>query len=301
MDASMVYQSALSAALAAPVDTAADWVKGSHGFARIATSDRGAVYLKNAADRLREFAETVRKNWAAYGGGAKPAEFAKPRKPRATVWPTVTVKVWRELIEAGEFSDAFALGAEKLGQLVYSGGRAAFAIVAPQPVDGLPGDFASGRRDDGRYVVFDTVSGVAIGARGAASRKAAEESALTLWAYRTEEQHAHALRSARSMYDTAPDVARAAWCAEHGIDCAGLPIAPAADPQAAAMQFDANPHRGMAAIVAPAAPDDDPAAAPAAARHSFDIHLITAAGPDSAGGHRIASDRFTCEIGRAHV
>ena len=61
----------MAAALAAPIESAADWVKSSHGFARIVTADGGAVYLKNAADRLREFADTVRRNWSAYGGGSE--------------------------------------------------------------------------------------------------------------------------------------------------------------------------------------------------------------------------------------
>ena len=78
-----------------------------------------------------------------------------------------------------------------------------------------------------------------------------------MWADRTEEQTAAALRSARNMHNTPETEARAAWCAEHGIACDI--IAPAADPEAAPMQFDPDPHRCMAAIVDAASMPDDAA------------------------------------------
>lgn len=299
MNASMVYQSAMAAALAAPIESPLDYLERQHGFVTIKTSAGGSARIRNCADRLREFADTVRKNWAAYGGGAKPAELAKPRKPRAIAWPAVTVKVWRELIEAGEFADAFALGSEKLGQLVYSGGRAAFAIVAPLPVDGLPADFASGRRDDGKYVVFDTVSGVAIGARGAASRKAAEESAREMWNDRTEEQHATALRSARNMYNTAPEAARAAWLTEHGIACdapaAPEPIAEEIQPEPAA--DDAAPVSDCMAAIIEAASEPEPVADDVAIAHAeFD-----AAGAADTASHPLEAAAQHLEKRRAQL
>ena len=91
MNASMVYQSAMAAALAAPIESPLDYLERQHGFVTIKTSAGGSARVRNCADRLREFADTVRKNWAAYGGGAKPAELAKPRKPRAIAAAVATI------------------------------------------------------------------------------------------------------------------------------------------------------------------------------------------------------------------
>lgn len=287
MNASLVYQSAMAAALAAPVESESDWIESAHGFARIKTAAGGFVSLKNCAVRLRDFADTVRKNWQAFGAGPKPAELVKPKKPRGAIaWPAVTLKVWRELIEAGQHAEALELGAEKLGLRCYIG-SGPFAVAAPMPVEGLSEFFASGRRDDGRFIVYDTVSGVSIGARGAASRKSAEESAREMWNDRTEEQHETALRSARNMYRTGPEAARIAWMKHHGIACDD---APQSEPEPIA--DDAEP---AAEVIQPAPvnPEPDPAE-PAADRYSFDIHLIEAGRPGYAGGHRIASETYTC-------
>ena len=83
--AQITYSAALAAAAAAPVQQAADWIS-EHGTVTIPTGARSSMTIRNCAERLATFAETVRKQWALFGGGPKPAAIAckwigRPRRP----------------------------------------------------------------------------------------------------------------------------------------------------------------------------------------------------------------------------
>ena len=223
--------------LKAPVQDHASPMMAMHGPERPADACRALVVFEpepgvrssctiaGTRPRLLAMADTVRKNWGRYGGGPKPAELVPAPKVRRASWPAAALKVWREQIECKEWADVLHLGMSALGGRVYQGaGRAAFMVVAPLQVEGLPAEFASARRDDGQWVVFDTMSGRAIGQRGAGSRKAAEEHARGEWERVDPDRRARVVSDARRDETTGADDALAAWCQAHGI---GADLVPA--------------------------------------------------------------------------
>lgn len=222
--------------LKAPVQDHASPMMAMHGPERPAGACRALVVfepepgarssftIKGTRPRLLEMADTVRKNWGRYGGGPKPAELQPAPRIRRASWPAAALKVWREQIECKEWADVLHLGMSALGGRVYQGaGRAAFMVVAPLQVEGLPAEFASARRDDGQWVVYDTVSGRAIGQRGAGSRKAAEEHARGEWERVDRDRRARVVSDARRDETTGADDALAAWCQAHGIGAEPVP------------------------------------------------------------------------------
>ena len=207
-----------------------------------------SLAVVRTAPRLAELAETVRKRWALFGGGAKPEEIKPRQAPRRAEWSPAIFKAWRLQLQDADHVGAM-LTAERIGARYYPGGgeRGCFALAAPVQVQGMPAGFCSFLRDDGRWIVADEVSGLAVG-DSAASRRAAEAGALERWADASEEKRAAALERARR---DPPDMAaaRAAWCKAYGIADPAAPAALAGDPAPAA---DLAPT--PAAEVAPAAP-----------------------------------------------
>lgn len=284
----VTYRAILAAAESAPTPGG----DGDHGRVRIPTSDTGHMMLQRDAASLQRWAEIVRKNWALYGGGPKPAEIARPARRVGASWSPTAVQVWREQIEAGQLADATRLGLEKLGARFYVW-RAAFCMAAPKPVEGLAPEFASGRRDDGKWLVFDLVSGCSIG-RGFPTRAAAEKDARRQWAIRSEEQRAHALQVARHENKHSQAQALAAWCEAYGIDSADIPAAlpdvdaPADAPADAAPAVPvAQPAEEIAAPAEASAPPADAEAAqsaPDAPGLLAELDAITAAARHRMGG-----------------
>lgn len=183
--------------------------------------------------RLLTLADTVRKQWALFGGGPKPAELVKPKAPRRATWPPTIVRVWLQQMECGADHAGAVLTGERIDARFYPGNTTTggFVLAAPMQVDGLPDGMVSAVRNDGRWVVADHASGLKLG-NGVGSRKAAETEALKLWSDAPEEKREHALKQARATL-VDHDAARDAWCAAHGImvdDPADLqPAEPAAE------------------------------------------------------------------------
>ena len=145
--------------LKAPVQDHASPMMAMHGPERPADACRALVVFEpepgvrssctiaGTRPRLLAMADTVRKNWGRYGGGPKPAELVPAPKVRRASWPAAALKVWREQIECKEWADVLHLGMSALGGRVYQGaGRAAFMVVAPLQVEGLPAHLGQGRR-----------------------------------------------------------------------------------------------------------------------------------------------------------
>lgn len=194
---------------------------------------RCSLTVRGTRPRLLELADTVRKQWALFGGGPKPAELVKPRAPRRASWPMSIVRVWLAQLQDKDHAGAVITG-ETIGARFYPAGNGtgAYILAAPLPVDGLPDGMVSTVRNDGRWTVSDLASGLKLG-NGAGSRKAAETEALRIWSDASEEKRAGALRQAR-MQSADHAAARAAWCKVHGIadelapaDAAAVPDVPA--------------------------------------------------------------------------
>lgn len=245
--------------------------------------------------RLENMAEQVRKHWALYGGGPKPATD-KPVK-RAVTWPANIIKVWLAQIEDRDYAGAM-LTAENIGARYYPGNKdSVFVLAAPVQVDGLPDGMCSVRRGDGRWVVADTRTGRAMESRGFGSRKAAEESAVAVWQGMNDDRRANALRVI-AKYETADTAAaRVAYCKACGIEDPAQPQEPA--PEAPEAPEAAPMSDCMAKIVATAAEPAQalPEVATVAsepARYRFGVHLLTAATPTSAVGYRLYSAQYVC-------
>lgn len=269
--------------LKAPVQDHASPMMAMHGPERPAGACRALVVFEpepgvrssctiaGTRPRLLAMADTVRKNWGRYGGGQKPAELVPVPKARRASWPAAALKVWREQIECNEWADVLHLGLSALGGRVYQGaGRAAFMVVAPLQVEGLPAEFASARRDDGQWVVYDTVSGRAIGQRGAGSRKAAEEHARGEWERVDPDRRALGVSDARRAETIGADDALAAWCQAHGI---GAEPVPAESDQVA----DTEP-----AVLAPDVAPVDPVPAVPAILQAWQVVAAAASGQPGA-------------------
>lgn len=227
---------------------------------------RCSLTVRGTRPRLLELADTVRKGWALFGGGPKPAELVKPRAPRRASWPMSIVRVWLAQLQDKDHAGAVITG-ETIGACFYpdAPGTGAFILAAPLPVDGLPDSMVSVVRNDGRWTVSDLASGMKLG-NGAGSRKAAETEALRLWGEASEDKRANALRNAR-MHSVDHDAARAAWCKVHGI---ADELAPAEAAAVADVPADVAPVPDLEPVpeclpAAAAAPADDVAQAEAAA------------------------------------
>lgn len=211
---------------------------------------RSSLAVRRIRPRLLALAEQVRKQPALYGGGR--IEQEKPRaarKPRAA-WSAGLVRCWLAQLAEQDYGGAM-LTAEQIGGRYYLCGGSdnrARAFVAPMPVEGLPERIISACRDDGRWVVMDSLSGLSICNQRATSRAKAEADALDRARGAAEKRGAtvEALLSDALARAAADDesAARAEWCRRRNI----------ADPR------ECDP----AAAVGAAPVECDPAEAPAA-------------------------------------
>jgi hypothetical protein len=163
--------------------------------------------------------------------------------------------------------------------------------------NGLPDGMCSVRRGDGRWAVADTRSGRAMESRGFGSRKAAEESALAFWDAMDDDRRANALHVIANHATADTAAAQVAYCRAVGIEDPAQPQEQS--PESPEAQEPAPMSDCMNDIVAAAAepvPDMPEPATDASepARYRFCVHLLTAATPTSAGGHRLYSAQYVC-------
>ena len=187
---------------------------------KVQTSARGYFTLRNTRERLEAMAATVKSKAAQFGGGLdRPAKRAEG----TITWPATALKVAKELMESNDYAGALDLGTDKLGALFYIGkaakGCTTFAVFAPVACDApeLCG-LHSGMKEDGRYTVFDVVSGATInGHKAARSRAAAIEAALGEVASRGFVAIAKAIAKAHANYAHDQAAAMALWKTERAI------------------------------------------------------------------------------------
>jgi hypothetical protein len=261
---------------------------------------RSSLAVRRVRARLLALAEQVRKHPALYGGGR--IEQEKPRaarKPRA--WSAGLVRCWLSQIAEKDYSGAM-LTAEQIGGRYYMCGGSdsrARAFVAPMPVEGLPERIISACRDDGRWVVMDSLSGLSICNQRASSRAKAEAEADAIERARgaAEKRGAtvEALLSDALSRAAADDesAARAEWCRRRNIadprEC---------DPAAAvgAAPVECDPAEVPAAPIECEAPESAEAlqAAPvesAAVEISADVAAAAVALERLTNGYAYCSDR----------
>ena len=181
-------------------------------YAKIKTSERGYAHIINDKKHLQAFADKVRKNAAAFGGGLIKTPKARP----AITWPAGPVKLVAEMLEDGQQGEAAALAIRKCGALFFMAGSTPFMAWAPQAVEGLPECLASVRSTaaGNKWQVIHLETGRKLGFN-CASRKAAEASALNDWTnILSEEQRAKVPSMAK---DHSTEDARAQYLAAAGI------------------------------------------------------------------------------------
>jgi hypothetical protein len=221
------YRALLDAAAAAPYEFFSVWSSreaddGHESHVSIPTGPTSMMRLANCRERLQQMAEKVRTHWALFGGGPKPAEL-KPKPKRAPAWSARLMSVWSAALEEGHQEDILSIALQHLGGRVYqTEGRRAFLLLAPQPVEGLPVQLQSWRRDDGRYVVAEVNTGHAVDNTGKTSRLEAERAALVAWEAIAPDVRAARLAACAANCHMAgrtadPRAALEDWCAGRGL------------------------------------------------------------------------------------
>lgn len=179
---------------------------------------QSSMTVAGTRGRLLALADTVRKQWALFGGGQKPAELVKPRAERRATWPMTIVRVWLQQMEDGADHAGAVLTGERIDARFYPGStsKGGYVLAAPIQVEGLPDGMVSAVRNDGEWVVADHASGLKLG-NGNRSRKGAEAEALKIWSDAPDEKRSRALQQARAT-SVDHDAARQSWCVAHGIE-----------------------------------------------------------------------------------
>lgn len=179
------------------------------------TSERGFHTVRNIKANLKNFADLVRKNASAFGGG-----LIKAQKQRAAVsWPAQSIALFKQSIEEHDYRAALDIG-EKLGALFFVDNKGAAQMqVAPVPCD-FESRLSSVCNEDGTYAVIfpqnmTSLSGSSV--RAKRSRAAQIENVQKSLNARTNFNLSEALD--KQSYSPVDQVAtRAQWILEHGLD-----------------------------------------------------------------------------------
>lgn len=183
-------------------------------FITFKTSERGTHRIINDKAHLQRFADAVRKNAAAFGGGL----IREAKTAPAVSYASKTISLYKQLIEDQDWHAALQLADEKLSPLFFFGTHGkAYMQVAPIPCDFEP-RFVSTLNEDGKWSVCCPVSMLGLDSLigNKRSRKAQIDAA---------EQHLQVIdpekkESVFADAHTRPvdqSAARAKWMADHGI------------------------------------------------------------------------------------
>ena len=189
------------------------------------TFKHGRTSLKVLHANLLATAAKVLKNWAAFGGGQRPAS----EKPRSVTWPAGALSVFRAAMQDGDLAGAVRIGREKLGLRAYEFKDGPMLAFCPVPVPEIGDGFALLMLETGYYSVTDMRTGLKIGT-SFKTRTRTLESASARKAKTTPEAWAQAMAKL-SETPTAPDVL-ADWCALHGVTLETAAPAPEIEPVA---------------------------------------------------------------------
>jgi hypothetical protein len=176
------------------------------------TAAKGFHTIQNTKTNLQKFADKVRSNAAAFGGG-----LVRTVKPRAAiVWPAKLIALFKQSMEDNDFAAALDIGERQLGGIFYDHGLK----VAPVPCMEIEGT-VSGMLENGTYEVFEPVSGLNVGTfctwKKDRSRQAAINASLDRIKDIAAETMARSLAAGQSKTIN-HELIRANWMQAHGLD-----------------------------------------------------------------------------------
>lgn len=215
------------------------------------TSERGTQKVLNCKENLQRFADLVRKNAAAFGGGLIKEEKQKP----AVSYPSKSISLYKQLIEDKDWHAALQLAEEKLSPLFAIDRGTAYMFVAPIPLEEEP-RIVSLLGDCGEWTVAEPVA-MRFNSWHK-SRQKAEDAFFAAFNARTQEQK-DAFFAARELARIDQSAARAQWMADHGIvDDAAIEarIESQASQDVAEVVAQAMAVSAIAEAMAPAAEED---------------------------------------------
>lgn len=178
-------------------------------FITFRTSARGTHRIINDKAHLQRFADLVRKNAAAFGGGLIREKKEKP----AVSYPSKSISLFKQLIEDNDYAAALQLAEEKLSPLFAIDRGTAYMYVAPIPMETEP-RIVSLLGECGEWTVVEPVS-MSLNSWHK-SRQKAEDAFFAAFNARTQEQK-DSFFAEREPAIIAQSAARAQWMAEHGI------------------------------------------------------------------------------------
>jgi len=211
-----------------------------NAFVKFQTSARGSHRILNCKENLQRFADLVRKNAAAFGGGLIREEKARP----SVIYASKTISLYKQLIEDKDWYAALQLADEKLNPLFYFGNDGKAHIqVAQIPLE-ADSRLVSVLNEDGTWSVIDPVSMMAMhghASKNKRSRDAQIENAMQRYSKGTQEAKENMFAKAYAK-PVDQSATRAKWLADHGI----------VDDAAIEARIEANAAQDVAQIVAQA-------------------------------------------------
>lgn len=176
------------------------------------TAAKGFHTVTNTRENLQRFADLVRKNATAFGGG-----IIRTAKPKAAIsWPANLISLFKQSIEDKDYAAALDIAEHELGGIFYPDGLK----VAPVPCDDLAGT-VSGMLETGTYEVYEPLSGLRVGSlsyKKPRSRQAAINAGIERVAsFSNPDNFTQAMAKAQATIVN-HDLVRAQWMQEHGLD-----------------------------------------------------------------------------------
>ena len=179
------------------------------------TAAKGFQTVKNIKANLMRFADLVRKNAAAFGGG-----LVRTAKPRPSVsWPANLVALFKQSIEDHDYRAALDIG-DRLGALFYTSSKGnVFMQVAPVPCD-FNDRVVSVCNEDGKFSVIDPVSMRALTGLTLVQKRtrAAQVENVRLKLESMPSFDLDAAIDKQSSFAVDQSILRAHWILEHGLD-----------------------------------------------------------------------------------
>lgn len=185
------------------------------GYITFRTSERGTHRIVNDQAHIKRFAELVRKNASAFGGGLIREGKTRP----AVSYSPKTISLYKQLIEDQDWFAALQLAEEKLSPLFFMDKTkgSAYMQVAPIPLESDT-RFVSAMYENGKWSVGCPLSGMGIdGYIGCKRSRDAQINAANQY-LRTKKEES--IAAAFAKYHATPadqSTIRAQWMAEHGI------------------------------------------------------------------------------------
>ena len=179
------------------------------------TSARGFHTIHNSKENLQRFADLVKKNARAFGGGL----IKEEKQRQAATYATKTISLFKQLIEDHDYSAALALADEKLSPMFFVSGKGVAAMLVAPELFEFDSGFVSVMNECGDWTVTDPVSMKSISGyslQNKRSRSAQITHVMARYKDITEEKRAAAIESARQA-PTDQAASRAAWIAQHGL------------------------------------------------------------------------------------